>query len=390
MRRRLWLGALAAVLAGTGTLLLIHPQLRVLASEGFPAAEWPANGRFVVVEGSKGSDPERPGTPLPPAALARFDEAEGRALVVAGPGGLVLEHYAPGTSRETRLNSFSLVKSLVGALILRAVADGLIDLDRPIVDYVPLPPRDGAPVAGATVREVLAMRTGLALAPEPAKAMSGVDDKSLDDAAFSPFGALARVHAFGPDLLAERLIDPGPEARGEFRYQSANTALLGMALERAYGRPLPELLSDLIWRPAGAAEAHWRAYPRDGRATAYCCLYARPLDWALVGLFLARNGTADDPFLPPALWREFIVPELGEDRRSGVYGWHIRHDVLDRDGEALQGPFAFLMGYGGQIVYLLPDPAEPRVVVRFGAEPQLLHSTLYELDEMLGGAVPDG
>ena len=190
-----------------------------------------------------------------------------------------------------------------------------------------------------------------------------------------------------PALLTERLIDPGPEARGEFRYQSANTALLALAIERVYQRALPDLLSELIWKPAGAAEAYWRAYPRDERATAYCCLYARPLDWALVGLFIASNGTSDEPFLPPELWREFILPELGDERRSCVYGWHIHHDVLDRDGEALAGPFSYMMGYGGQVVYLLPDPVSPRVVVRFGATTQLLHSTLYELSDALDGAM---
>src|SRR3712207_8736566 len=47
--------------------------------------------------------------------------------------------------------------------------------------------------------------------------------------------------------------------------------------------PLPELLSELIWKPAGAEEAHWRQYPSGEGVSAYCCLFARPLDWLRVG-----------------------------------------------------------------------------------------------------------
>ena len=31
-----------------------------------------------------------------------------------------MEHYAPGVTQETRLNSYSMIKSLVGALVLKA------------------------------------------------------------------------------------------------------------------------------------------------------------------------------------------------------------------------------------------------------------------------------
>ena len=156
-----------------------------------------------------------------------------------------------------------------------------------------------------------------------------------------------------------------------------NTALLGKVLETVYDQPLEVILSDMIWGPAGVAPAMWRTNPTTGRASAYCCLYARPLDWIMVGRFLLENGV-DDPFLPQDLWQEWIAPDLPDPTRAvGHYGWHLRHDVLDRQGEALSGPFSYFAGHDGQIVYLLPE--QDAVVVRFGAKPQLLHSTLYTL-----------
>lgn len=369
---RQWHRWLAAVIA-LGFVLAVAvngfaPQLPSLLKEGFPSPVWPPNGATLLVQGGEGNFREH-NAPMPDAALARFSKAGGRALVFSDPEGGFREHYATGLDRDTRLNSYSLVKSLVGAMVLRAVADGRIaDLDESLQTYLgPLAP-------DVSVRAVLSMTAGLSLSGEPPKTDM---QKPLDDRAFSPFSPVGRLHAFGIENILPGL-KPDPALEDRFHYQSANTALLGLLLETVYGKPLPELLSEMIWRPAGARDAYWRSNPETGRASAYCCLYARPIDWAVVGMFLLRNGSGDQAFLPDDLWRSFVLPDLGaEQRRAGAYGLHVRHDVLDRPGETLSGPFAFLMGHGGQVVYLLPE--QGLVVVRFGEEPQLLHSTLYEV-----------
>lgn len=359
---------LAVASLGAGAIALRAPQVLVLAKEGFPGAIWPVAGTYATVQGAAGMADPPPGAAPPAPALARFDESGGRALLMEQAGVLRTEAYAGPISRETRLNSYSLVKSLVGALVLRAVADGRIEgLDVPLRQIL------GPDAPDATVGEALTMTSGLVMAPEPPKTA----DTMLDDAGFSPFGPLARLHAYGVEAVLGDLRVDG-ELRGQFHYQSANTALLGLVLERVHDRPLPDILSDLIWKPAGAAEAYWRRYPAGDGVSAYCCLYARPLDWVRVGRFLLDNGSPASPFLPQAMWRDFVLPDLdAEARRQGVYGDQIRHDVLDRPGEALQGPFTFLFGHGGQVVYLLPR--QDAVVVRFGERMQLLHSTLYDL-----------
>ncbi|MBD1547944.1 serine hydrolase domain-containing protein [Roseibium aggregatum] len=344
------------------------PQLLVLAGEGFPGPTWPAPGNYATVQGTtlpEGQAPAQlPGVPV----QTRFEESGGRALLMERGGVLQTEIYRDGVIRDTRLNSYSLVKSLVGALVLRAVADGRIkSLDAPLRQIL------GADAPDVTVGEVLTMSSGLVMVPEPPK----TEDTSADDHSFSPFGPLARIHAYGIEkMMPELRVDRNME--GHFHYQSANTALLGVALERVYNQSLPDLLSSLIWKPAGAADAHWRRYPAGRGVSAYCCLYARPLDWIRVGRFLLDNGTLGKPFLPQALWRDFLMPNLdAQARRQGAYGDQVRHDVLDRPGEQAQGPFAYFMGLDGQMVYLLPK--QDAVVVRFGERVQLLHSTLYEL-----------
>ena len=137
------------------------------------------------------------------------------------------------------------------------------------------------------------------------------------------------------------------------------------------------ILSEVIWRPAGAGDAAWRV-GGDGRVSAYCCLYATARDWARVGRLLVGNGTPELPLLPDAVWRDWNLPDLPpEARRRSAYRGHLRHDVLDRAGAGIAGPFAYAMGHRGQVLYLLPGA--DAVVVRFGDAPQLLHSTLYEV-----------
>lgn len=344
------------------------PQLPVLLKEGFPSPVWPPNGPTLLVRGVDDLAPAG-SSKLPESALARFTASGGRSLIVAGPEGITREHYAPGLDRDTRLNSYSLVKSLVGALTLRALSDGHINsLEDSLQTYL------GPAAPDVPLQAVLTMTAGLALPGEPPKTEV---QKPLDDRGFSPFGPVGRLHALGIEAIVPRfLVDDG--LAGAFHYQSANTALLGLVLEAVHNRPLPDILSEQIWQPAGAQDAYWRANPTTGRASAYCCLYARPVDWARVGLFLLGNGSGDQPFLPVELWQSLVAPDFDAAAlRKGVYGLHMRHDVLDRDGAPLQGPFTYLMGHGGQVVYLLPEQGQ--VVVRFGAEPQLLHSTLYEL-----------
>lgn len=344
-------------------ILVFAPQVPILVREGFPSEVWDGTGRYARVDGVQRENAER-GRALPAAAQSRFEDTGGRAMLVDQGGKLIFESYGQGFEPTVRLNSFSLVKSLVGALVIRALADGRIaSLDDPLALYL------GPDAPNISILDALTMTSGLLY--------DGESPKSVDDAGFSPFGPLARLHVFGTKaVLPDLTIDP--VARGDFAYQSVNTALLGAVLEVAYDQPLAQLLSVLIWKPAGATDADWLVHARNDSVSAYCCLYARPTDWLHVGRYLLDNGTPEAPFLPDDLWRDFIRPDLAASvRQQGTYGWHLRHDVLDRKGETLAGPFAYFMGHGGQMLYLLPD--SDMLVVRFGERLQLLHSTLYEL-----------
>ncbi len=373
---------LIGVAAITG-VLLPWSHVPQLLSEGYPSATLPARGDFFVLakgRATKAFSNVAPVSALSPQLAQLFDESGGFALLVLRQGQIELSSYNVGVTRETRFNSFSMVKSLVGVLVLKAVAEGrLTSLEIPLTDI--LTDLAEPSLAHVTLRDLLEMKSGIMFETEGTKQASGIQEKDLEASIANPFGPMARLHVGDLNAVRSKLTSDAAR-RGTFSYQNINTALLGAVLESVYGQDLSSLVEEKIWLPAGGGEAQWRRHGPSGPTTAYCCLYATAEDWAHIGYFLMHNGASATPFLPQKMWNELMGAVFSDKERStGVYGLHVRHDMLDRSGEGLQGGFTYFMGQGGQVVYLVPQA--DLVVVRFGEQHQLLHSTLYDVGRML-------
>ena len=101
-------------------VLFWAPYLPRLLWEGYPSATWPAPGSHVVLAGRHEPDSDirvdTDASVFDPAGRRLFDEKRGRALLIFRDGHLRFEHYAGGVDRATPLNSYSMIKSLIGAL----------------------------------------------------------------------------------------------------------------------------------------------------------------------------------------------------------------------------------------------------------------------------------
>ncbi|AGL27170.1 biotin carboxylase-like protein [Mycobacterium tuberculosis CAS/NITR204] len=165
---------------------------------------------------------------------------------VAHRGALVAEQYLDGLGPRTRHLLFSVSKSLVAAVVGALHGAGAIELDAPVTAYVPALADCG--YAGATVRHLLDMRSGVAFS------------ENYDDPA-------AEIHVReqvigwapkrGPDLPATAARLPADLRRksahgGPFEYRSCETDVLGWICEAAAGQPMPELMSELLWSRIGA------------------------------------------------------------------------------------------------------------------------------------------
>ena len=122
----------------------------------------------------------------------------------------------------------SVTKTFVAAEVMLLSSRGLVSLDAPLADYVPIPFDD----KGATVRQVLAMRSGFPNVPDRAHLTAISADLGRQWTAQDTLGL---IPAEAPRLGT---------AGGEAWYNNANYQLLGMMVEKLTGvslaRPFAE------------------------------------------------------------------------------------------------------------------------------------------------------
>ena len=84
--------------------------------------------------------------------------------IVTQHGKVLAEHYYGGMAPDTPHLLMSVSKSLIGMVAGALVGNGALDVDAELTAYVPGPGELG--YAGATVRHVLDMRSGIAFSED--------------------------------------------------------------------------------------------------------------------------------------------------------------------------------------------------------------------------------
>jgi CubicO group peptidase (beta-lactamase class C family) len=178
------------------------------------------------------------------------------AYVVLQDGELVTEWYGPAGVPDRPHALMSVSKSVVGCVAAALIDRGQLDADGLVSSYVPELAASG--YAGATVRNVLDMRSGVAFLEEYSNPKSDIRrldewigwDGSDDSEPRGLYRFLATLPAEAPH-------------GSRFLYRSAESDVLGWVCERAAGRPMSDLISALTG--PGAAGGSFR---RAGSATA--------------------------------------------------------------------------------------------------------------------------
>jgi CubicO group peptidase (beta-lactamase class C family) len=373
MKRRVLLVAALALLAGCDSLPLwmvwqqrasiadhqhfaAQPLARAATPRALPAAPatltWP-NGQS-------------------PADAERWLAEQGTvALIVLRRGELVHERYFNGFARDSIGTSFSVAKSVVSTLVGIAIAEGRIkSVDEPVTTYLPELLKNDARFARITLRHLLQMRSGIA----------------FDEGYRSPFADASRFYLTKhlPERVAGLAIagEPGQA----YSYQSGDTQLLGMAVQRAVGQPLAAYATRRLWQPMGAEfDASWSLDSEaSATAKAFCCVNARAVDFARFGQLFLDQGRVGGQAVVPADWvrastaAQVDLPGADDSARrniewrggrpSSFYAWQWRRTLtLGAAGETPQpaGDF-YAEGILGQFVYVAP--ATQTVIVRLGRE----------------------
>ncbi len=336
--------------------------------------------------------------------LARIDGSPGTvaevfadtftdAYVVLHDGELVAEWYGPEGARDRPHALMSVTKSVLGCVAAILIDRGWLDVDRLITDYVP--ELAGSGYAGALVRHVLDMRSGVRFVEEYANPLSDVrvlgewlgwrPDGHSDPRGLYPF--LTTLQAEAPH-------------GSRFLYRSAESDVLGWVCERAAGEPMARLVSALVWAPMGAE--YDADLLRDGLGTAVhdggLCATAR--DVARFGQMLLDGGTIPDEaggrrrVIPPRWLRDAWAVDA--DARAAFAaspaepvfpgGWY-RSQFWFRPGS--YGDVLLCLGIHGQILHV--SRRTRTVCVKFSTwpdaqNPAYLQDTLRALDA-IGGAL---
>jgi CubicO group peptidase (beta-lactamase class C family) len=146
-----------------------------------------------------------------------------------------LENFVPATP-GTVYRIASNAKPITALAVMQLVEQGRIDLDQPIVTYVPDYPR---PQGAATVRQLLTHTGGVR--------------HHRDDAEYHTTRDCPRLRDALPMFAADSLLHPPGE---RVTYSTYAYVLLGLAVERASGMSYIDYLKDHIFRPAGMLHSY--------------------------------------------------------------------------------------------------------------------------------------
>ena len=344
---------------------------------------------------------DRPSRDLLAVAVTRADGSAGTvgealadtftdAYVVLQDGELVTDWYGPLGAPDRPHALMSVSKSVLGCVAAVLIDRGQLDPDREITSYVPELAASG--YAGALVRHVLDMRSGVRFVEEYANPHS--DIRRLDEwIGWQPGqGEPCGLYPFLATLQAE-----APHG-SRFLYRSAESDVLGWVCERAAGRPVAALMSELIWAPMGAG--HDAVLLHDGLGTAVhdggLCATAR--DVARFGQMLLDGGRVPDRsgngrrVVPPQWLRQAWAVDSGTRAAFAASpaewafpgGWY-RHQFWFRPGD--YGDVLLCLGIHGQMVHV--SRRTNTVCVKFSTWPEAqnpayLEDTLRAFDAVGG------
>lgn len=284
---------------------------------------------------SRGLDPAGLQTAIAQArALPRL-----HAILIARDGETLAQHRFAGPALDTPINIKSASKSVLSALTGIAIGRGILTgVDQKIAPLVrgDLPPSGDPRLQEIEVADLLTMRAGLGRT-------------SGDN-----YGAWVASPNWVRYALSQPFADdPG----GRMLYSTGTTHILSAALTRASGRSTRDLAVEWLGRPLGVAIPEW---PRDPQGLYFGGndMLMSPRALLRLGELYRRDGVWEGRRILPAGWvqeswrLQTTSPFNGYGYGYGWFGKQVQeHDVR------------FAWGYGGQMVFVVPDLALTVVMI---------------------------
>lgn len=285
--------------------------------------------------------------PLSPKFEKEMNDYGSAAFIVVKDNQLLSEYYFNGYAQNSLTNSFSMAKTFTTMMLGKAIEQGYIKgLDQKITDFLPEFKNDKFG-AECTVGDLSAMTSGY----------------DWDEDYYFPLNPTAKAY-YGDDIVKQMLdrkfvAQPG----GHFKYQSSDTQLLGIVIQRAINnKSLAQYFQEEFWQPMGMElDAQWSKDNPKGMEKTYCCFNADARDFAKLGQLLLNDGNwYGKQILDSAFVKKMVLPNTKafNANEPKIYGYSV---WMDYDYKT---PFYTMLGHLGQRVIVIPS--EKLVVVRTG------------------------
>lgn len=255
-----------------------------------------------------------------------------RSLLVLRDGETLAEHrFNGGPPLDQPVNVKSASKSVMSALVGIAIQRGVLSgVEQPVVSVLgsEAPPNPDPRLARLTVGHLLSMQAGL-------ERTSG-----------EFYGRWVSSPNWVRAALSRPFVD---EPGGGMLYSTGNTHLLSAMLTKASGRSTLQLAREWLGEPLGITIPAWSTDPQ-GIYFGGNEMRLSPRAMARFGELYRLGGVIDGKRVLPAAWIEQSwTPRTVSPWSGGQYGygWFI--------GEAGGHPVRFAWGYGGQMIYVVPD-----------------------------------
>lgn len=288
-------------------------------------------------------------------------------IIIMRKGKIVYEKYFGGLDQDGKHAAMSVSKSFAGTIASILVAEGKLEPEKLVVEYIPELKDSG--YKDTTVRQVMDMTTAIQYSED-------YNNPNAEIWAYSAAGNVFRPADYkGPENYYEYLATvkkiQGQEHGEAFGYRTINTELLGWICSRVEGKGLAELVSEKIWQPLGAHHDAYYQIDPSGIAFAGGGFNLNLRDMAMFGEMMRNKGKLNGKQIIPAAAVEDIEkggsnPESKEAFSKSDYprlkGWSYRNMWW-----ITNNPHGAYMARGvhGQAIYI--DPAAEMVIARFAS-----------------------
>jgi CubicO group peptidase (beta-lactamase class C family) len=285
--------------------------------------------------------------------------------IVLHQGKVVFEEYPMMASNDLHL-MFSVSKVFATTALAILEDQGSIDLQKPVESY--LPKLKGSAWAGTRLRDIADMASGMDGSETGSEAYRDPAHKQFQLEATLGWQPRTANNLPPPvrqgDLpgflgTIKRVRKPGES----WAYTSSNTAVLGEVMERATGKSLSNVISELIWSKMGAEHDALLLQNERGYPVAHAGMVATLRDLARFGLLFTKSagptqrGIISEKILH-RIFNEGRPELLAKDHPPDMLPLTYQWDMLSEKGEMAKG------GWAGQLLYV--NREKDVVVAYFG------------------------